>query len=63
MQPDWIFEMLDRLDADLSEEWEERAAIMQFDCGLPRDHAELLALLAIVRKHPMAFMPAKSAEE
>ncbi len=55
-QPDWIIEMLDRLDADQKEEWEERAAIMELDGGLFRDHAECLALLCILRKHPMALV-------
>lgn len=51
-QPDWIIEMLNRLNSDLRGEWEERAAIMEFDGGLPRDHAELLALLNIIINHP-----------
>ena len=48
MQPDWIIEMLERLETDLREDFEERAAIMEYDGGLPRDHAACLALLNIL---------------
>jgi hypothetical protein len=47
--------MLTRLDADLLEEWEERAAIMEYDGKLPRDYAECLALLCILKNHPYAL--------
>ena len=57
MQPDWIIEMLDRLEPDLREDYEERAAIMEYDGGLLREHAECLALLNILRKHPTALLP------
>lgn len=53
MQPDWIVEMLERLEPDLREDFEERAAIMQYDGNMPRDHAECMALLCVLRKHPM----------
>ena len=56
MQPDWIIEMLDRLEPDLREDFEERASIMEYDGGLPRDHAECLALLNVLRKHPAALL-------
>ena len=56
-QPGWIIEMLDWLDADQKEEWEERAAIMEFDGGLFRDHAECLALLYLLKKHPAGLQP------
>ena len=50
MQPDWIIEMLEQLHPDLREDFEERAAIIQFSGdGLTRDHAECLALLCIIR--------------
>ncbi|MDM4766163.1 hypothetical protein [Pelomonas sp. SE-A7] len=41
-----------RLDADLREAWEERAAIVEFDGGLTREWAECLALLEVIRNHP-----------
>ncbi|ABL01152.1 Rossmann-fold NAD(P)-binding domain-containing protein [Pelobacter propionicus] len=53
-QPIWFKDLINRLDTDFLEDYEERAAIMQFDGGLSRDHAECLALLNIFRKHPMA---------
>jgi len=37
------------LDTDWRVEWEERAAIMEYDGGLPRERAEALALTEIVR--------------
>lgn len=62
MQPDWIIEMLDRLHPDQREEWEERAAIMEYDGKLSRDHAECLALLAIIRSHPAVLLPSYMKE-
>ena len=56
-QPEWIIEMLDKLNPDLREEWEERAAIMEFEAGLNRDHAECLALLDVIRRNPSALEP------
>jgi hypothetical protein len=44
--------LVDRLDANLKEAFEERAAIMEFDGGLSRDHAEALALLVLIRQFP-----------
>lgn len=41
-----------KLDANLTEAWQERAAIMEFDGGLSRDHAEALALLAVIQQYP-----------
>lgn len=50
-----VSELVLRLDGNLRENYEERAAIMEFDGGLSRDHAECLALLDVVRRHPMAL--------
>lgn len=47
-----VVELVERLDANQREAWEERAAIMQFDGQLPRGHAECLALLDLLRGHP-----------
>jgi hypothetical protein len=49
-------ELLSRLDSDLLETYEERAAIMEFSGGLSRDHAECLALLNIFLRHPLALL-------
>ena len=47
-----VAELVERLDASQREDLEERAAIMQFDGGLPRGHAECLALLDLLCRHP-----------
>ena len=47
-----VAELVERLDASQREAWEERAAIMQFDGGLTRGHAECLALLDLLRRQP-----------
>ena len=47
-----LAELVERLDASQREAWDERAAIMQFDGQLPRGHAECLALLNLLRRHP-----------
>lgn len=44
--------LVSKLDANLKEAWEERAAIIEFDGGLPREQAEALALLALIQQHP-----------
>ena len=54
-----VSEILKRLDDDFVEEFEERAAIMEFDGGLTRDHAECLALLDVISRHPMALLAVK----
>lgn len=45
-----------QLDADLREEFDERAGIIEFEAKLPRDHAECLALLDVLRRHPAVLM-------
>ncbi|NBQ68685.1 MAG: hypothetical protein EBU46_07585 [Nitrosomonadaceae bacterium] len=47
-----VTEMVNRLDDRLREDFEERAAIMEFDAKLPRAHAECLALLDVLHRHP-----------
>ena len=47
-----VAELVERLDASQREAWEERAAIMQFDGQLPRGHAECLAMLDLLCRHP-----------
>ena len=47
-----VAELVERLDATQREDFEERAGIMQFDSGLVRGHAECLALLDLLRRHP-----------
>jgi hypothetical protein len=44
-----------RLDENLREHFEERAAIMEFDAGLPRAQAECLALISVLEGRPVAL--------
>lgn len=47
-----VADMVHLLDDNHREEFEERAAIIEFDARLPRGHAECLALLEVLRRHP-----------
>ena len=47
-----VADLVSRLDADLREAFEERAAIREFDGGLNRELAEALALLDVIRQYP-----------
>ena len=40
-----VAQMVEQLDLDLREAFEERAAIVEFEAGVQRAHAEALALL------------------
>jgi len=55
MQTHPFQDLIDRLDADAREEFEERAGIVEFDGLQPREHAEALALLHVLRRHPLAL--------
>lgn len=46
--------LLSRLDDNCREAFEERAGIMQFEAGHPRELAEALAMLEVVRTDPLA---------
>ncbi len=50
-----VADMVNGLDDDLREEFEERSAIIEYDGKLPRAHAEALALLNVLRNHPEAL--------
>lgn len=47
--------LVSQLDGNLREAFEERAAILQYDAGKPRNLAEALALLDVVRMNPLAL--------
>ena len=47
-----VSDLLELLDRDLREDFEERAAIAEFEAGYPREHAECLAMLDVVSRHP-----------
>lgn len=50
-----VADIVSQFDAELREDFEERAGIMQFDGELDRAHAECLALLDVLRRHPEAL--------
>jgi hypothetical protein len=54
--------MTEKLDSNLYEAFEERAAIMEFDAGLDRELAEALALLCILHNHPECLQPLVALE-
>lgn len=47
-----VSELVNQLDATLREEFEERAAIIEFEAGYPREHAECLAVIDVLFRHP-----------
>jgi hypothetical protein len=51
-----VEEIVNLLDENLQEEFHERAAIIEFDAHLLRAHAECLALLYVLRRHPEVLM-------
>lgn len=51
-----VAEIVQQLDAQLREDFEERAAILEFDAGYSRGHAECLALLDVLRRHPAVLL-------
>ena len=50
-----VAEMTELLDGNLREAFEERAAIIEFDAGLPRAHSECLALLSVLKGNPASL--------
>ena len=50
-----VSDIVNKLDSRLREDFEERAAIMEFDAELPRAHAECLALLDVLHRYPTAL--------
>ena len=54
--PSKLDDLLVRLDADLLYQFSERAGIMEYDGGVDRDEAELLALVDLLRSHPGALL-------
>jgi len=47
-----IAELVNRLNPGLREAFEERAAILEFEAGFNRDHAECLALINLLVSYP-----------
>lgn len=54
-----VADMVNLLNDNLREEFEERAGIMEYSGNLSRAHAECLALLNILQRHPTALMASK----
>jgi len=50
-----VADVVAKLSPSLREEFEERAGIVEFDGKLPRAHAECLALLDVLLRHPEAL--------
>jgi hypothetical protein len=57
-----VCELVKLLDADDREDFEERAAIIEYDAGFGRAHAECLALLGILNRRPMALCAVRALE-
>ena len=55
-----VAEMVTALDDNQREDFEERAAIIEFDANLPRGHAECLALLDVLRRNPAVLAKLKT---
>ena len=57
-----VADIVSKLDDDLREDFEERAGIIEFDGNLSRGHAECLALLDVLRRHPEVLTKAAASE-
>ncbi len=51
--------IIELLDADLLEEYHERAAIMEFDGQLSREEAQCLALIDLLHRHKLKLISIK----
>lgn len=54
-----VAEIVSQLSPALCEEFEERAAILEFSAAMLRDHSECLALLDVLHRHPDALLAKK----
>ena len=57
-----VADMFNLLDAGQREDFKERAGIIEFDAKLSRGHAECLALLDVLRRHPEVLINAATSE-
>lgn len=53
-----VADIVNQLDDDLREDFEERSAIIEFEAKVPRAHAECLALIDLLRRHPEVLVKA-----
>ena len=51
-----VADLYSTLDENLREAFQERAGIMEFEAGQSRDMAECLAMLDVLRSHPLALL-------
>ena len=51
-----VAEMVEQLELALQEDFQERAAIIEYDAQVQRAHAEALALLSVLEKFPEALI-------
>jgi len=58
-----VANLVSQLSAGQREEYEERAAILEFEAGMLRDHAECLALLDLFTSYPVVVITNKSAPD
>ena len=57
-----VADIVSKFDDNLREDFEERAGIIGFDGKLSRGHAECLALLDVLRRHPEVLINAVASE-
>ena len=57
-----VADLVQRLDANLREDFEERGGIIEFDANQQRELAECLALLDVLRRHPAALLGVTALE-
>ena len=57
-----IVDLLDRLDTERRYEFEERVGAIELDSKAPRDEAEALALIDLLRTHPAAHVGVTALE-
>ena len=53
-----VADIVSKFDDDLLEAFEERSAIIEFEARVPRAHAECLALIDLLRRHPEVLVKA-----
>ncbi len=59
---DIVADLVARLPDNLKEDWNERAAMIQYDGGFSRSEAEALALLCIIRSNAALLLPSYKKE-
>jgi len=52
-----VEELYNSLEVDLQIEFDERAGIYEFDSKMPRELAEALSMVTLLKKYPAALLP------